>query len=71
MEVDDEANCSTDPDGSVHKASVTKKSLVKIVTKMYIKTTFSQERQFTKIQKVFSHPKCEFYQILSNVWCKI
>ena len=25
MEVDDEANCSTDPDGSVHKASVTKK----------------------------------------------
>ena len=25
MEVDDEANCSTDPDGLVHKASVTKK----------------------------------------------
>ena len=26
MEADDEANCSTDPDGSVHKASVTKKT---------------------------------------------
>ena len=29
MEVDDEANCSTDPDGLVHKASVTKKGVVK------------------------------------------
>ena len=29
MEADDEANCSTDPDGSVHKASVTKKRVVK------------------------------------------
>ena len=28
MEVDDEANCSTDPDGSVYKASVTKKSMI-------------------------------------------
>ena len=29
MEVDDEANCSTDPDGSVHKASVSKEKYMK------------------------------------------